>query len=239
LHLKVAGQDFHNHLRQVHLRPGILVLLLRELFSRKHEAFLKSSAAQNMNMDENSKDLEEAVFKVYPETESDIPLEQQLGIIPSGIREEIESAQEEAEESSRKKQKVLHSTKNATPGDAAGSIETCLDDIRPKAFTLDSKPTDCTEPEAMKRGALQRYGELHIHTGNDLVSQWESKYFSMIMPFVFPRMCSGPDFTPDKKWRRGVDSPAVTPMEFNRAMARRLSGSFLRKKHTQSSYCYV
>ena len=28
LHLKVAGQDFHQHLKQVHLRPAILVLLV-------------------------------------------------------------------------------------------------------------------------------------------------------------------------------------------------------------------
>ena len=42
LHMKVAGADFHQHLKQVHLRPAILVLLLRELFSRKHAAVLGS-----------------------------------------------------------------------------------------------------------------------------------------------------------------------------------------------------
>ena len=35
LHLEVAGQDFHQHLRHVHLRPRVLVLLLRELFARQ------------------------------------------------------------------------------------------------------------------------------------------------------------------------------------------------------------
>ena len=28
IHLKVAGRDFHEHLKQVHLRPFVLVLLL-------------------------------------------------------------------------------------------------------------------------------------------------------------------------------------------------------------------
>ena len=51
LHLKVAGQDSHQHLKQVHLRPAILVLLLQELFSRKHEAFSHSPAAQAMRLD--------------------------------------------------------------------------------------------------------------------------------------------------------------------------------------------
>ena len=63
LHLKVAGQDFHQHLRQVHLRPRVLVLLLRELFARKHEAFLGSLAAQRMHLGargEGSGDVERA-----------------------------------------------------------------------------------------------------------------------------------------------------------------------------------
>ena len=49
LHLKIAGQDFHQHLKQVHLRPAILVLLLKELFLRKHEAFQETLAAQAMD----------------------------------------------------------------------------------------------------------------------------------------------------------------------------------------------
>eukprot|EP00973_Karenia_brevis_P095060 12425500-Karenia_brevis.AAC.1 len=72
---------------------------------------------------------------------------------------------------------------------------------------------------------MARFGELHIHTGNKLESQWESKYFSMILPFVFPRMCSGPDFNPDKnRWRRTASAPTVTPMEFSKVIARRIEG---------------
>ena len=57
------------------------------------------------------------------------------------------------------------------------------------------------------------------------MSQWESKYFSQILPFVFPRMCSGPDFNPDKlKWHRSDSSAEVTPVEFTKAMARRVEG---------------
>ena len=37
-------------------------------------------------------------------------------------------------------------------------------------------------------------------------------------------MVYGPDFRPDDKWRRFVDSPVVTPFEFNRGMARRIEG---------------
>ena len=103
-------------------------------------------------------------------------------------------------------------------------MSNCLDGIRPKAFTVDMRPSDCTTPDAVRGGALERYGELNIHTGNRFQSQWESKYFSQALPFCIPRMVSGPDFKPGDKWRCGVDSPLVTPMEFNRGMARRIEG---------------
>ena len=39
LHLRVAGKDFHEHLRQVHVRPFVLIRLLHELIDRGHEVF--------------------------------------------------------------------------------------------------------------------------------------------------------------------------------------------------------
>ena len=93
-------------------------------------------------------DLERSVYAKYPETEGHIPLAERKGAIPDGIREEIEELARKAKESSSKKRRVIHATKNATPGDAEQSLRTCLDDIRPKAFTLDLKPSDCTTPDA-------------------------------------------------------------------------------------------
>ena len=79
------------------------------------------------------------------------------------------------EEQSSKRRRTIHDIKNATPGDGAQELGTCLDDLRPKAFTLDLKRSDCTTPGAVREGALERYGELNIQTGNQLLSQWESK----------------------------------------------------------------
>ena len=124
LHLKVAGQDFHQHLKQVHLRPGILVLLLQELFLRKHEAFCGSMAAQKMHLQSGEVDvdgpvsapsveeLEQSVYAKYPETEAHIPLAERKGAIPDGIREEIEELARKAAESTSKKRRVIHTTKN-------------------------------------------------------------------------------------------------------------------------------
>ena len=166
----------------------------------------------------------DAVHHRYPEQEVHVPLQQRRGTIPNGIGEDIEEQQQKAKSKANRKHHVLYSTKNATPGDAPQDVNSVLEDIRPKAFTLDLKPSDCTTPDLERSGVYQRYGELHIQTGNKLQSQWESKYLSKALPFCFPRMASGPDFNPDKKWRRLPDSASVTPMEFNRGMARRVEG---------------
>ena len=153
-----------------------------------------------------------------------MPIQERLGSLPDRIRQEIEDAARRVEENPKNKRRIISSTKNATPGDAEQERGNCLGDLRPKAFTVDLKPSDCTTPDAVRGGALERYGELQIQTGNQLLSQWESKYFSQILPFVIPRMVSGPDFNPEAKWRRFPDSPRVTPLQFTKAMARRIEG---------------
>ena len=169
-------------------------------------------------------ELEHAVHTAYPETEAHAPLEKRKGTIPYGIREEIEESARKQEENPKKKRLTMHGVKNATPGDGDHELDKCLDDIRPKSFTLDLKPSDCTTPDLVRTGVLERYGELQVQTGAKLESQWESKYFSQVLPFVIPRMVSGPDFRPEDKWRRHANTPVATPQEFNRGMARRVEG---------------
>ena len=99
-----------------------------------------------------------------------MPLEKRMGSIPEGIQQEIEDASRRAEENPNKKRRLISATKNATPGDAEQEVKNCLDDVRPRAFTLDLKPSDCTAPDAVRRGALERYGQLDIQTGNQIQS---------------------------------------------------------------------
>ena len=46
-----------------------------------------------------------------------------------------------------------------------------------------------------------RYSTLHIETGTVLANQWESRYISAVMPFVIPRMVSGPDYDAKNRCR--------------------------------------
>jgi hypothetical protein len=115
--------------------------------------------------------------------------------------------------------------KNATPSDGARALEECLEDLRPKAFTLDKSAAACTDPASLKAGALERFGELHVHAGREFINQWHSKYFSQVLPFVIPRMVSGPDYETEttKRWRRVYeDAPFVSSLEFTRGFPRRV-----------------
>ncbi len=64
---------------------------------------------------------------------------------------------------------------------------------------------------------------MNVQAGSRFINQWHSKYFSQVLPFVIPRMVSGPDYDPDNRWRRRfADAPFVTPLEFTRGFARRV-----------------
>ena len=111
--------------------------------------------------------------------------------------------------------------KLATPGDGPQPLDSCLDEVRPKAFTVTRDPELCTDPQLLRGGALSRYGDLNIQTSTAFVDQWQSKYVSMVHPFVIPRMVSGPDYDPENPWRRNFsDAAKPTSTEFLRAMAR-------------------
>ena len=76
-----------------------------------------------------------------------------------------------------------------------------------------------------------QHGKIGVQTGHKLISQWESKYISQILPFVIPFMVSGPDYSfHDKtnRWRRRDDprfqnqiAPLVSANKFTSAFARR------------------
>ena len=56
-----------------------------------------------MNMDKSVQQMEDDVYKLYPESEGHVPLNCRKGTIPAGIREEITTAERQAAEGSSKK----------------------------------------------------------------------------------------------------------------------------------------
>ena len=112
--------------------------------------------------------------------------------------------------------------KNSTPGAGSSSIESVFEDARPTAVILDRSSAAATDPASQREGAVVRHGDLHARTGMDPLRQWHSKYFSQVLPFVLPRMVSGPDFDPHQRWRRTEDAPWVDPIDFANAFVRRI-----------------
>jgi len=221
VHLNVNGLDFKKHLKQVHVRPFVLIALLDFLIDRNHEAFRGKGSAEELRVR-----MRTAVAREYPETELNVPDSEKTGHIPQSILEVLKENTDptggsgNSGEYDSKKRRMVND-KNATPGDGARSLEKCLEDLRPHAICLDKNVKACSDPATLRQSALERYGELHVNTGRKELMQFHSKYTSQVLPFVLPRMVSGPDYYPDKRWRRHGDAPIVTPREFTAGFARR------------------
>ena len=135
----------------------------------------------------------------YPETEPEKPEDEREGHVPAPILSLLEDPQHgeeergDAEHRPHKRLRICNE-KNATPGDGARSLDKCLEDIRPHAMCVDRSAKSASDPATQSEGALQSFGELQVQTGNKMIPQFESSYFSETLPFVFPHVCGGPDF---------------------------------------------
>ena len=204
--VKVNGLDLKKHLRQLQVRPFVIVALLDFLIERNHEAFRGKGSAVVLRQQ-----MREAVAKEYPGEDE----------IPQELWECVAATMDE--DTQRNAQRLrIHDVKNATPGDGGTSLEACLDNLRPQSVSLDKSATSCVDPEARRQAALVRSGVLPVEIKSKELSQFHSKYFSQALPLVIPRMVSGPDFFPARPWRRIYDnSPKVSAPQFSAAFARR------------------
>ena len=219
VHLKVNGCNFNKYLKQLFVRPFVLVLLLDWLIDNNHEVFRNklSPALWNERM-------RAAVKAEYPETEGDKPLEEREGSMPASISDMVKEAEDAcASDKAGIDNRSLFSDKNAVPGDRPQNVSNCFNDVRPVAVCLDRKSVSASDPAAMRQGAVERFGDMHVQTGAKMIHQWHSKYFSQVMPFVMPRMVSGPDYHHEDRWRRKDEgSPYVSVQDFTAGFCRRI-----------------
>ena len=220
VHLNVAGQNLHKYIKQLRVRPYVLLLLLDFLIDRQHEIFRgKGSPAELKQL------MRKVVAAEYPEREGHLPPRDRQGEVPASIASKIREMEEakrkaEMEGQSWCSKKHLFREKNATPGDAATCVSRCVDEIRPIAMCVDRNNTStCTPADARegsmslfghthaqadaREGSMTQCGHIHAQTGSRFRSQWCPQYFSEALPFVIPRMVSGPDFRDEATpWRR-------------------------------------
>ena len=220
VHMRVGHVDFKRHLRQVHVRPYVLLLLLDELIAHNHEVFRGKGSAIELRQR-----MRDVVSLEYPETEVETPEAERQGHIPASIlavlqEAEAERSAKEEGDASRGTGGSIHRDKNATPGPRARSADEVLDDVRPHAVINDRSTKALCDPGDLKASALARYGDITVQTGYARINQWRGKCFSQILPFVIPFMVSGPDYEADseKRWRRrevtGVEEKVAYPPPF-------------------------
>ena len=170
--LRVNGFDFKKHLKQVMVRPCVLVELLDFLILKNHEVFRGKGSAKDLR-----ERMRKAVERQYPETEAHKPLSERVGHIPPGVEALLRDSQNISTEevtpgfNGSKRHKIL-TDKNATPGDGARSVEKCLDDLRPFAICVDKSAGASSNPATMREGALGKYGELRIQAAGKEINQF-------------------------------------------------------------------
>ena len=90
---------------------------------------------------------------------------------------------------------------------------------------LDGSPEACNSSSELRQQAFAKFAndatmevrDLHVQSGSTFQDQWHSKYFSRALPFVIPRMVSGPYFPHQtRKWRRTEEHAAVSFNSFLR-----------------------
>ena len=80
VHLKVGKIDFSRKLKQLHVRPFIVLQLLYYLIDQNHEVFRGKGAAIELKAK-----MRAAVEREYPETEAGVPESQRQGHIPESL----------------------------------------------------------------------------------------------------------------------------------------------------------
>ena len=113
VHLTVNGFDYKEHLKQVHVRPFVLLALLFSLIDRNHEVFRGKGTVEQLR-----DKMRHAVEAEHPDNEKHLPEEQRHGYIPESIVEALESfishvAEDPVQDRSHKPLRLM-SDKNAT-----------------------------------------------------------------------------------------------------------------------------
>ena len=114
-------------------------------------------------------------------------MEEQESLLPNDLVDVMQP------KSSEGKTRMLTSIweKNATPGDGGADPEACLWHNRPHAVSPGVSTGAVAAPSEARIGAIMQHGKIDVQTGHKLISQWESKYISQVLPFVIPFMVSG------------------------------------------------
>jgi hypothetical protein len=231
LQLRVAATWLDKDLKQIHLRPFVLIRLLCFIMMRHPNLLRSIHVGDNLQ-----RVVEEMVHRTYPEHEAEKPEKERSGQIPEAIKEILEEEVQEEEEKSRKCRKILIKEKTGIPSQAVSeSVDAAMADVEPRCCILDADPHACNTQRELRTAAFEQFSDkgleedqLQLTTSNRFEDQWRGDYVSKALALSIPREISGPDFLP-RKSRRHPEGDAtasgeaeVTMTDFLRGFARRV-----------------
>jgi hypothetical protein len=163
VHLKIGNVDFAKKLKQLKVRPWVVLRLIYYLIDQNHAVFRGKGTAIVLK-----ERMRTAVEREYPETEGHLPESAREGRIPTSVLELLREANAErsGEEPGAKRARRFVNTsdeKNATPGPGARSPETCLNDLRPLSVAMDRSVHSLSDPATQREGAVTAYDDGSIN----------------------------------------------------------------------------
>ena len=127
VYMKIGFVDFTKKLKQLHVRPHVVLLLLYFLIDSNHLVFRTKGTTEQLK-----ERMRRAVQREYPETEGDKPPEDRVGHIPQPLLAIIREAESELDKNKatdaesdalpctrRQHRSSVFEDKIAAPGDGA------------------------------------------------------------------------------------------------------------------------
>jgi hypothetical protein len=156
--LKIGQLDFSKKqwLKQLRIRPHVVLQLLYYLIEQNHEVFRGKGTTIELKAR-----MRAAVEREYPDTEGHLPEAQRQGHVPESLLRQLKEAEEEHEPHAKRARRStsLDDEKNATPGPGCRSSEDCLDDVRPVSVAMDRSAQSLSDPATQREGAIAAFGD--------------------------------------------------------------------------------
>ena len=208
VHIVGGSLDVTKHLRDVHLRVGVVRRMLEELVERGFPGY----------RDYSVEEIRRRTKELYGEDD-------RAELVPVEIREEVERARSTAQN----RQSDEPWDKNATPAEPpADDAGLAFQAARPFEIVAERTSDAGLDVNAAHANALERYGNLAIQTGSSMLDQWKAEYLCISNPFTLALPVGGYDIAGSEKWRRAPKDACVTLADLVTGLPRRIEGQFRR-----------
>ena len=202
VHIVGGSLDLTKHLRDVHLRVGVVRSMLEELIARGFPGY------EHYRVED-----------VRRQTRDAYGSDDAAEIIPAEVRVEIERARQDT----HRRRDAQPWDKNATPSEPPiEDAQLAFRAARPLEIVAERHSDSGMDVNAAHAAALERFGSLAVQTGSTMLDQWKAEYLCMSNPFTLALPVGGYDFPNAPRWRRGEDAALVTLADLVAGLPRRV-----------------